>query len=153
MIYAFNHLFKTNALSPLGETDGLSNKDCVEVLQHKRYANIDSPIIFDKGRAWAHPEVIDIMGQFQDDIKIVATVRPMNECLASLVKIVKPDNIVKFLTEENNQTKQFFDSYNDLKHSYKKYPDKFLFIESGTFISNDDEFNELYPFPLFLTLN
>jgi len=139
MIYAFNHLFKTNALSPLGETDGLSNKDCVEVLQHKRYANIDSPIIFDKGRAWAHPEVIDIMGQFQDDIKIVATVRPMNECLASLVKIVKPDNIVKFLTEENNQTKQFFDSYNDLKHSYKKYPDKFLFIEYDELVNKTQE--------------
>ena len=128
MIYAFDHLFETNLGSPLGETDGLSKKTCIEVLQHKRYANIDSPIIFDKGRGWANFEIIEIMSKLQDDVKIVATVRPMNECLASLVKIVKPDNIVKFLTEENNQIKQLFDSYADLKDSYEKYPDKFLLV-------------------------
>ena len=139
MIYAFNHLFKSNAASPLGETDGLSNKDCIEVLQHKRYAKIDSPIIFDKGRGWCNTEIIEIMSQFQDDIKIVATVRPMNECLASLVKIVKPDNIFEFLTQKNNQTKQFFESYTDLKHSYEKYPDNLLLIEYHDLVNQTQE--------------
>ena len=139
MIYAFNLLFKSNSGAPLGETDGLSNKDCVEVLQHKRYANIDSPIIFDKGRGWANSEIIEIMSQFQDDIKIVATVRPMNECLASLVKIVNPDNVSEFLTEHNDTTKQFFDSYTDLKHSYEKYPDNILLIEYHDLVNQTQE--------------
>ena len=142
MICTFDQLFKTNLASPkVTQTDGLSNKDCIEVLKHKRYANIDSPIIFDKGRGWANFEIIEIMSKLQDDIKIVATVRPMNECLASLVKIVKPDNTVKFSTEliNNVATLQLFDSYNDLKYSYEKYPDKFLLIEYSDLVSKTQE--------------
>ena len=55
-------------------------------------------LIFDNGRDWADPKFIKTMQQVVGDVKIVATVRPVAECVASFVKIAKPTNINNFLS-------------------------------------------------------
>ena len=135
MIYAFNCLWETNTTSPVGKTDGLTKEECILLLQKQRYAKINKPIIFDKGRSWSG--LIDIMSKVQNEIKIVATVRPMNECIASLIKLAKPDNISQFLTLKNGFVQQsLIANYNDLKNNYEKYPDKFLLIEYSDLVNH-----------------
>jgi len=95
----------------------------------------DYPVIFDKGRPWCNPIVINVMMDIQDEVKIVTTVRPIAECLASFVKLTKPDNITDFC-KRSTWAKHLFETYSVLKAGYEKYPDKFLFIEYDDLVSN-----------------
>ena len=69
VIYAFNKLWETNSTSLVAEGDGLKEEECILLLQKQRYAKINKPIIFDKGRGWSG--LIDIMSKVQNEIKIV----------------------------------------------------------------------------------
>ena len=51
------------------------------------YSHITNPIIFDKCRAWGHPSNVKILEDLGIDTKVIATVRPMTECVASAMKI------------------------------------------------------------------
>ena len=85
-------------------------------------------LIFDNGRDWADPKFIKTMQQVVGDVKIVATVRPVAECVASFVKIAKPTNINNFLSS-SKLIEHLMISYQLLKTGYEKYPDCFLLIE------------------------
>ena len=85
MLRTFEHLWETNttamkkSISATAQTDGLQKEECVEVLKQYRYGKIDCPVIFDKSRGWTDLEVIKLMMTNQGEVKIVATVRPINE--------------------------------------------------------------------------
>ena len=49
MIYAFKRLWETNTTNPVAKTDGLTEEECILLLQQQRYSKINKPIIFDKG--------------------------------------------------------------------------------------------------------
>ena len=135
MIYAFNCLWETNTANLVAKRDGLTEEECILLLQKQRYSKINKPIIFDKGRGWSG--LIDIMSKVQNEIKIVATVRPINECISSLIKLAKPDNISQFLSLKNGFVQQqLLSSYNELKKDYEKYPDKFLLIEYSDLVNH-----------------
>ena len=134
MIEAFAYLWETNTTSPVGSTDGLSQEECIRLLQHQRYANIDKPIIFDKSRGWA--DIIELMKKVQDTIKIVATVRPVNECIASGMKIFNPDNLKGSDVATSVWLDSILKSYASIKTNYEKYPDNFLLIEYSDLVNN-----------------
>ena len=121
--------------NPTTQASDGKEEDLIRVLQgiqNSRY-NIDK-LVFDKSREWVVPRIIQTLSKWQD-VKIVATVRPMAECLASFVKIAKPDNISDFC--KNSQlTQHLFTSYHKLKTGYEEYPDKFLLIEYDQLVSD-----------------
>ena len=85
-------------------------------------------LVFDNGRDWADPVIINTMHHVQKDIKIVATVRPIAECIASFVKIAKPNDINEFL-KSSALIEHLMLSYKKLRAGYEAYPECFLLVE------------------------
>jgi len=93
-------------------------------------------MVFDKGRAWPAPQIINTMSMIQD-VKIVATVRPIAECLASFAKIMKvPKEDMKIFCEGNMLPQLLFQAYEALKAGYEAFPDKFLLIEYDDLVAD-----------------
>ena len=114
--------------NPNTKASGGKEKDMIRILKSIYDARYDTDkLVFDKSRGWPYPQVIETISQFQD-VKIVATVRPIADCLASFIKIIKPDN-VEIFCKSDEQAIHLFRSYKALKTGYEKYPEKFLFIE------------------------
>jgi hypothetical protein len=56
------------------------------------YEEFDAPVIIDKGRGWPIPQIMQAMSQvIGAKPKIIATVRSIPECMASFVRVAKPD--------------------------------------------------------------
>ncbi len=110
-------------------SSGGNREEIIRILRgmvNNRYVNHD--INFDKSRTWPDPQIMKTMLEVQGKIKIVATVRPIVQCLASFVRIAKPDDVQDFC--KNSQlVKHLFDTYSTLKSGYKFRPESFLFIE------------------------
>ena len=85
-------------------------------------------LVFDNGRDWADPVIINTMHHVQKDIKIVATVRPVAECLASFVKITNPPDVNEFI-KSSPVIEYFIKSYKKLRAGYEAYPECFLLVE------------------------
>lgn len=92
-------------------------------------------IVMDKGRGWPAPGVMEAIEKAQGHVKIVATVRPVAECLASFVKIVGTDDVKDFC-KNSDYAKHLFSSYHTLKAGWEKYPDKILLVEYDNLIAD-----------------
>lgn len=99
-----------------------SKKNMVSKMMENYYDDIDKPIVFDRSKVWANPGNLDMIKQYITDTpKIIFTVRPLRECLASMIQIDKDlllkrmnhfnynidnnislnDNIAKFALDDN----------------------------------------------------
>lgn len=60
------------------------------------YEHINKPYIIDKNRNWGTPENIEIAELFSDNVKIIATVRPILEVLTSFINLAdkNPNNFI-----------------------------------------------------------
>jgi sulfotransferase len=92
--------------------DSLSQRSCTKANEEQdkeiqrvlkaicetKYADIDKPVILDKARGWASdvnmPTMYNVLGYKP---KIIATVRNVEDCVASMVRVAKPDNLTNFL--------------------------------------------------------
>ena len=97
-------------------------------------------LVFDKGRSWVFPQVMDMMEDVTGEVKIVATVRPVVECLASLVKI-SPEPILdlKDFCKNGKLAEHFLASHAALREGYKYKPDNFLLIEYHDLVDDTQE--------------
>ena len=103
-------------------------------------------IIFDKGREWPDPKIMDTMKKVQGDMKIVATVRPVAECLASFAKISKPESIEDFC-KKSPLAQYLFSSYETLKKGYEACPENLLLIEYDALVKDtQNEMNRVCDF-------
>lgn len=94
-----------------------------------KYANITKPIVLDKARGWAAGSNMDVMaGVFDHRPKIVTTVRSIQDCAASFVRVAKPDNLDHFLVHDEliGHLKQ---TYQLLQSGFAQAPECFLFVE------------------------
>ena len=139
MLVAFEKLWQTNVTSATAKTDGLKKEECVEVLKQYRYGKTDRPIIFDKSRGWPDPRIIELMMRNQDEVKIVATVRPINECLASVYRLVRPSEDAEYIDGKEKLIEELshyiIECYSLLKNGYEEYPDKILFVEYSDLVN------------------
>jgi len=120
--------------NPTTKATNGTEEDLIRILKgisESRYST--EKMVFDKSRSWAQPQIIETISKFQE-VKIVATVRPTVECLASFVNISKPEDINEFF--KGPLVNHFFSSYYTLKAGYEAYPDKFLLIEYDALVND-----------------
>jgi hypothetical protein len=116
------------------QASNCKEKDLMRMLAAMMKARYDTDkLVFDKYKRWAAPSVIQTLSRFTD-VKIIATVRPIAECLASFVKIAKSENTDAFC--KSPLAKHLFESYHTIKAGYKEFPDKFLFIDYDDLVAD-----------------
>ena len=92
------------------------------------YCDREEEFVFDKGRYWPNPDLIELMVKLQGSIKIVTTIRPVVECIASYVRLIKPKDVKTFCYSDSI-IQQVMVIHDVMKMGYEKYPDSMLLIE------------------------
>jgi hypothetical protein len=101
-----------------------------------QYRDRTEEVVFDKGREWPASVIMETMEKSIGDIKIVATVRPMAECIASFYEVDNKDIPIKQWMKESTLMEHLMFSYDSLKDGYEKYPDKFCIIEYDNLVNH-----------------
>ena len=100
------------------------------------YEEVPKPVIIDKARNWPIPVIMQAMGQvLGHKPKIIATVRSIPDCMASFVRVAKPENLDEFLTN-GNLAAHLKQSYQTLQGGYAYDPECFLFVEYEDLLAN-----------------
>jgi len=121
---------------PATKASSRKEDDMIRILRGIQNAHYDTDkFVFDKSRGWSAPQIIKTMMKVQGDVKIVATVRPVVECLASFAKLMKPESVTDFC-KRGKLAEYLFGIYGNMKTGYEEYTDKFLFIEYDDLIDN-----------------
>ena len=144
---AVTESFKEN---PATKASGQTHQDLYATLRsisEFKYSDRSEPIIFDKGRMWADPKVINTMEKSIGEIKIVATVRPMAECVASFYLIDKSKLSINEWVRTSRLMAPLMAAYQALKEGYEKYPEKFCLIEYANLCGDtQNELNRISDF-------
>jgi hypothetical protein len=100
------------------------------------YKHAGKPVVIDKNRGWpAHVDKLrEILGQ---EPKIVCTVRPIAECLASFARLIQGDlaSYVKWLMSPQGTLKG---SWQTLKHGFENHRDSLLFVEYADLVNEPE---------------
>jgi hypothetical protein len=100
------------------------------------YEDIDKSVIIDKGRGWPIPTIMYAMTQvLGHKPKIIATVRPVPDCMASFVRVAKPADLDEFMYS-GQLADHLKAAYISLESGYKAMPECFLFVEYDNLISD-----------------
>ena len=92
------------------------------------YDDTDKPVIIDKSRGWPIPQIMGAMNQVLNrPCKVIATVRPVPDCMASFVRVAKPDDLDKFMYS-GQLADHLKAAYLSLDAGYRAMPDNFLFV-------------------------
>ncbi|NDA73767.1 MAG: segregation/condensation protein A [Betaproteobacteria bacterium] len=93
------------------------------------YDDTDKPVIIDKSRGWPIPQIMGAMAQVLGrPCKIIATVRPVPDCMASFVRVAKPDDLDAFMYS-GQLADHLKAAYLSVEAGYQAMPDNFLFVE------------------------
>lgn len=111
------------------------------------YAHVKEQNVIDKNRGW--PAHIDKLREiFGEEPKIICTVRPVAECIASFVKLQKPENVrqyVRNIMDPNDG--MVMRSYVALKHGFENHRKNLLFVEYDDLVNNPKhELGRIYDF-------
>jgi hypothetical protein len=142
--------WENNPATQAGECKKDQLYDILQGIMQRHYLPMDQEIIFDKGRMWPSPTIMKTMEKVTGEpIKIVATVRPIAECIASFYEIdmqddgfpITTDSLVpKPTVKEWIKTSQLYQhlmtSYQVLKEGYEKYPTQFCLVEYDDLVSS-----------------
>lgn len=117
------------------------------------YEDTDKPVVIDKGRGWPIPIIMSAMAQvLGHKPKIIATVRPVPDCMASFVRVAKPADLDEFMYS-GQLADHLKAAYISLQEGYAAFPECFLFVEYDNLLDNPKqeldrihEFLELPPF-------
>lgn len=117
------------------------------------YENTDCPVVIDKGRGWPLPVIMTAMRQVLGrQPKIIATVRPVPDCMASFVRVAKPLDLDDFIYD-GQLADHLKAAYLALENGYRALPECFLFVEYDNLIADPKhelarihEFLELGPY-------
>lgn len=94
-----------------------------------QYHDIDKPIILDKARGWADDTNMRTMSKvLGHKPKIIATVRNVEDCAASFVRVAKPKDLDHFLLKDD-LIKHLKESYQTFEKGYSFAPECFLIID------------------------
>ena len=117
-----------NSLSEQAAPEPEQIKSILRGIMQAKYAAIDKPVIIDKARNWAEVSSLkvlhDLLGRKP---KIIATVRNVEDCAASFVRIAKPNDLEQFL-RNSDLISHLKSSYQALCTGYTYDKDCFLIV-------------------------
>lgn len=104
-------------------------------------------ILIDKSRGWPAPSIMNTMSKvLGKPVKIIATVRPIPDCVASFVRVCKPTD-VKHFCNNDKILDHLKSSYNTLKQGFAAYPESILFVEYDDLVTSPQrELDRIYDF-------
>lgn len=93
------------------------------------YEDYDAPVIIDKGRGWSIPQIMRAMTEVLGERpKIIATVRSIPDCMASFVRVTKPDDLDEFM-ELGQLSEHLKMAYTTLQTGHEFAPECFCIVE------------------------
>jgi len=131
-------VFALDALANVWHSQGLLGENDKERTKLSRtmgavvdtfYEDYEEPVIIDKGRGWPIPTILSAMTQvLGEKPKIIATVRSIPDCMASLVRVAKPDDLDEFIYSGILST-HLKAAYISLQTGYEFAPECFCIVE------------------------
>lgn len=131
----FEAVLNASAKTSTTKASGCSDEELYRILKSiidAKYSDRAEATVIDKGRGWASPELIEMVELVTGEpVKIIATVRPMAECIASGYSIdsTKGNKTVKEWIRTSPFYQHTYCSFSCLKEGYEKYPEKFCLVE------------------------
>jgi hypothetical protein len=112
-----------------------------------KYADKKERYIFDKGRMWTDPKIMELVKRFQGQVKIIATVRPMVECISSFYLVEKTTMSIEKWMKESDTFMGLMQAYHDFKNGYELHPERFCLIQYDDLCENTQrELNRISDF-------
>jgi len=100
------------------------------------YEDTDKPVVIDKGRGWPIPIIMGAMTQVLGHApKIIATVRPVPDCMASFIRVAKPADLDEFMYS-GQLADHLKAAYISLQQGYEAMPENFLFVEYDNLLAD-----------------
>jgi len=131
--------YEQNPATKAGECSKEELYRTLKSVAEAKYSDRKENIIIDKGRGWPDPIVMETMGKaMSEEIKIIATVRPIAECIASFFEIDKGTNLRDWI-KRSQLYEHLMMSYKSLKAGYEKYPEQFCIIEYDNLINHTQQ--------------
>ncbi len=93
---------------------------------------------FDKSRDWSDPYAIAAAKTVQDEVKVIATVRPFEQCAASFVKLCQPDDLDRFFADSIPMD-HLRRTYETLRLGYQSFPEHIYFVRHANLVTNTQE--------------
>jgi hypothetical protein len=155
-------VFALDALANVWHSQGLLGENDKERTKLSRtmgavfdtfYEDVEEPVIIDKGRGWPIPTILSAMTQvLGEKPKIVATVRSIPDCMASFVRVAKPDDLDEFIYSEVLST-HLKAAYISLQTGYEFAPECFCIVEYEDLVADPkaqlDRIHEFLDLPDF----
>ena len=114
-----------NENDPKREKLAQTMRGCIDAF----YEDTDKPVIIDKSRGWPIPQIMGAMSQVLNrQCKVIATVRPVPDCMASFVRVAKPADLDEFMYS-GQLADHLKAAYLSLEAGYQAMPENFLFVE------------------------
>ena len=123
------------------DTDNIPQEkyDAIKAVCEVKYAHTDKNIILDKQRGWVkaqHMHTMKVSLGYQP--KIIATVRNVEDCVASMVRIAKPDDLTHFL-RESRKVEHIQESYVHLLEAHRWNREYIHYVEYDDLNDNPEE--------------
>ena len=139
LVFALDGMANTWHSTGLLKADVKNHKILVDSMRgviEAFYEEFDAPVIIDKGRGWPVPQIMQAMTQvIGAKPKIIATVRSIPECMASFVRVAKPDDLDDFIYSGElskhlpHLSKHLKAAYITLQKGYEYDPECFCLVE------------------------
>ena len=121
-----------NDNDPTREKLAQTMRGCIDAF----YNDTDKPVIIDKSRGWPMPQIMGAMAQvIGRPCKVIATVRPVPDCMASFVRVAKPEDLDDFMYS-GQLGDHLKAAYLSVQAGYEAMPDNFLFIEYDNLLAD-----------------
>jgi sulfotransferase len=98
----------------------INHINCVKEIPNSFYSDIKKPIVIDKSRAWGAPFYFNLAQLVNPNTKIILTVRPILEILASIINLCNknPNNNIDLNLQNEDFYSKYYKDLNDARCEY-----------------------------------
>jgi len=123
------------------DTDKIPQEICdaIKAVCKVKYKSVEKKVVLDKNRSWVKPKNISTMkSSLGYSPKIIATVRNVEDCVASMVRIAKPNELSSFL-RESPYVKDIQESYVNLLKAHHWMREHIYYVDYDELNNNPEE--------------
>lgn len=139
LVFALDGMANTWHSTGLLRADEANHKILVDSMRgviDAFYEDVAAPVIIDKGRGWPIPTIMQAMTEVVGaKPKIIATVRSIPDCMASFVRVAKPEDLDDFIYS-GQLSDHLKAAYITLQTGYQYDPECFCLVEYDDLIAD-----------------